>query len=169
MKKYTHILAYSTLLISLMFIVYYSRNSFISQHLPSSPFSGNLSSEIQINAKAEYEEWEKTGINSYRMQIQFVGGWIFPHIYDIVVTNGIIDSYTCSRSNEPSPCLDEILPVEDLTIQGLFKKLSTIYSDACWNANFDPKYHFPNDISYDCTNIFDEDRRWVVLSFEPKP
>lgn len=167
MKKSTYILAYSILLICLMLITYYSHNYFSSQQSNPSLFGGTLTSEIQVNAKAAYEQWEKTGINSYRIQIQFGGGWIFPHIYEIVVTNGIIDSYTCSRHNEPSPCLDETLPVEDLTIQGLFKKLSVAYPADCWNASFDPDYHFPQEISYDCQNIFDEDRRWVVLSFEP--
>lgn len=128
---------------------------------------------MRINSAQE--QWQAAQIKHYRMELISASAWSMITI-ELEFKDGQVVSSSCTPSGMPNAC--EQVDFQNFSVSGLFASAhantsftsnrnigGTIFP--CFSVEFDPNYHYPSTMNFDCPDTLDE--QWIVrvFSFEP--
>ena len=119
--------------------------------------------------------WGEQEISSYRVSISVYQNLANPRTveYDLVVREDVIVEQVCR-----SAVCDLIDGTAVMSVPDLFQKArllaergthSSIGADGCLEVSFQPDFHYPRFIGFDCPDMSDEETRIYVGPFEVLP
>jgi len=118
------------------------------------------------------QAWLEQSITAYRIEVLVVRSVWHAQTHQITIQNGQVENATAvciPAPTEAGKCEVEDFNAEDYTVAGLFREAhaQTQSQYAAWTTiTYDPRYGFPQQISYNHPEMYDEDWTWRVTAFE---
>lgn len=142
----------------------------------ASPTSPSATPTLAGPINQAKQQWASQGITRYRIVLKFFENFLnqLETQREVIVVDGQVTSAACLLEKCPAFVLKEVFTIEDLfavaqgaLLRQLDPNLSPKAFEHCLSRlTFDTTYGFPNEISIDCPNWYDEDHSITVVSFE---
>jgi hypothetical protein len=116
--------------------------------------------------------WQEQAITAYRIEVLVVRSVWHAQTHQLTIQKGQVESATATcipAPTEAGNCEVEDFNVDDYTVTGLFREAQaqTQSEYAAWvTITYDPTYGYPQQISYNHPEMYDEDWSWRVMAFE---